>query len=250
MTSVPITTLLVDDAPDVRTLLRIALSARGGFEVLGEVGTATEAVRLAGELRPDVVVLDLGLPDLEAREVMGRVRRASPTSKVVIFSASAADPWFEERAAGYVVKDAGVEDLVDLLATVGATQSHDEAALELPDDVLSVGEARSVVRDLLERWGYRDLVDDAELVVSELVTNAIVHAGSSCAVIVSRGEGSVRIEVEDHGPGLPDQQSPHWNAEGGRGLMIVSALSTAWGIQAEERSKSVWVELSERTREA
>jgi CheY-like chemotaxis protein len=240
-----ITTLLVDDAPDVRMMLRIALRGRGGFDVIGEADTAARAVELATELRPDVVVLDLGLPDLDAREVMGRIRRASPTSRVVVFSGRVSDrPWFEQRAAGYVVKGADLEDLIDLLSDVGAEQTHDEAALELPDDVLSVGEARGVVRDLLERWGYRELIDDAELVVSELVTNAVVHADSGCAVIVNRGEGGIRIEVQDQGPGWPDQQSPAAGAETGRGLMIVSALSTAWGIQAAERSKSVWVELT------
>lgn len=244
----PITTLLVDDAPDVRTMLRIALRSRGGFEVVGEAETAAGAVELASELRPDVVVLDLGLPDLEeAREVLGRIRRASPTSRVVVFSGRETDrPWFEQRAAGYVVKGADLDDLMDLLERVGADQSHDHAALELPDDVLSVGEARGVVRDLLERWGYRELIDDAELVVSELVTNAVVHAETGCAVIVNRGEGGIRIEVQDQGPGWPDPQSPGAGAEGGRGLMIVSALSTAWGIQAVDRSKRVWVELSMR----
>lgn len=243
----PITTLLVDDAPDVRTMLRVALRGRGGFEIVGEAETATAAVEKATALRPDVVVLDLGLPDLEAREVVGRMRRASPTSRVVIFSGNETDrPWFEQRAAGYVVKNAGIDDLIDLLEKVGAEQTHDEGSLELPDDVLSVGEARAVVRDLLELWGYRDLVDDAELVVSELVTNVVVHADSGCAVIVNRGEGGVRIEVQDQGSGWPDLQAPNASAEAGRGLMIVSALSTAWGIQAADRSKSVWVELSAR----
>jgi DNA-binding NarL/FixJ family response regulator len=61
-------------------MLRIALRGRGRFEVVGEADTAAAAV--AAETRPDVVVRDLGLPDLEAREVIGRIRRASPTSRV------------------------------------------------------------------------------------------------------------------------------------------------------------------------
>ncbi|HEU4548006.1 MAG TPA: response regulator, partial [Microlunatus sp.] len=56
--------LLVDDVIAVRSLLRTALRVRGGFEVLGEAGDGGEAVRLAGSLQPDLIVLDLGLPDI------------------------------------------------------------------------------------------------------------------------------------------------------------------------------------------
>jgi anti-sigma regulatory factor (Ser/Thr protein kinase)/CheY-like chemotaxis protein len=241
----PITTLLVDDASDIRTLLRIALRSRGGFEVVGEAESGAAAIDLAALLRPDVIVLDLGLPDLAARDLLGRLRRVSPTSSIVIFSGSDTDrPWFEQRAAGYVVKDADIDHLVDVLLDVGTAQEHHEAALELSGDVIAAREARAVVRDVLGRWGYRELIDDATLVVSELVTNAVEHARSTCAVILNRSEGGVRIEVRDQGPGSPSLQPPSDTAEGGRGLMIVSALATAWGTQATPYAKSVWVELS------
>ena len=78
--------LLVDDVVDVRRLLRTALRFRGGFEVIGEASDGGEAVQLADSLRPDVVVLDLGLPDIAGREVLSRIRERSPQSKVVVFS--------------------------------------------------------------------------------------------------------------------------------------------------------------------
>jgi CheY-like chemotaxis protein/anti-sigma regulatory factor (Ser/Thr protein kinase) len=242
---VTIRTLLVDDAPDVRTLLRIALRARGGFEVVGEAETGAEATRLAGQLRPDVVVLDLGLPDLTARDLLAQIRRQSPTSRIVIFSGNESDrAWFEKRSSRYVVKDSALDDLLDTLTEVGATQAHDHAVVELPHDMVAVREARAVVRELLDRWGYDELVDDAALVVSELVTNAFEHTASSCAVVVNRSGGGVRIEVRDEGPGTPDPQPPSATAEGGRGLMIVSALATAWGVDSIPPTKSVWVELA------
>lgn len=237
--------LLVDDEPGIRTILRMALRMHGGFEVVGEASTGEEAARLAGQLRPDVVVLDLALPDLSPKHVLIRVRQASPTSRIVVFSGGDSErPWFEQRADGYVVKDDDLDHLVDVLAQVGRDQEHVHAALELPPDLLAPAEARVVVRRLLERWGYRDLVDDATLVVSELVANAVEHADEASVVLLNRGEGGLRIEVRDQGPGVLAEQPGSGTAERGRGLMIVSALASSWGVHTEERSKTVWVELA------
>jgi DNA-binding NarL/FixJ family response regulator len=244
---VSIRTLIVDDAPDVRTMLRIALRARGGFDIVGEATNGVEAAALAGSLRPDIVVLDLGLPDLPAKDLLGRIRRQSPTSRVVIFSGSETDrPWFEARSAGYVVKGSELDHLVDVLADAGATQAHEEAEVDLPHDVIAARHARAVVRDLLQHWGFHDLVEDAVLVASELVTNAVEHTHSSCAMVVNRSGGGVRIEVCDDGGGSPDPQPPSTTAEGGRGLMIVSALARAWGVDSAPPTKTVWVELAAR----
>jgi DNA-binding NarL/FixJ family response regulator len=236
--------LLVDDEPAVRTILRSALRVRGGFEVVGEAATGDDAARLAGQLRPDVVVLDLALPDLAPRHVLVRTRRASPTSRIVVFSGSDSErSWFEERAEGYVVKDAELDQLVGVLEEVGR-QQHDRAVLELPPDLLAPAEARAVLRDLLPKWGYQELIDDATLVVSELVANAVEHAEPASVVVVDRG-GVLRIEVRDQGEGDPVATPAASGAERGRGLMIVSALATSWGVRAGDRSKTVWVELGQ-----
>lgn len=240
-----VTVLLVDDAPDVRSVLRMALRFRGGFEVVGEAATAAEASELAGRLRPDVIVLDLGLPDLTGKDLLTRVRRTAPTSRIVIFSGIDADrTWFERRSAGYVLKDAELDQLLDLLASVGTSQTHDEGAVDLPRELVAVREARDVVRELLERWSLDDLVDDAALVVTELVGNAVAHARSSCQLAVARSANGVRIEVQDHGAGTPEPQPQDLESEHGRGLLIIAALSTAWGIDEAPGGKTVWVELS------
>jgi CheY-like chemotaxis protein len=242
-----ITTLLVDDAPDIRELLRVALRARGGFDVVGETGTGAEAVRLARTLRPDVVVLDLGMPDVTDKELLADLRRESPTTRIVIFSGSDTDrAWFEQRSEGYVLKGSRLADLIDVLADADTSPDRDQAVLELPHDVVAVREARALVRQLLLDWGYDDLIDDATLVVSELVTNAVAHTRSNFAVVVNRSGGGVRIEVRDQGPGTPDPKPFSDSAEDGRGLMIVSALASAWGVDTAPPSKTVWVELSTR----
>jgi anti-sigma regulatory factor (Ser/Thr protein kinase) len=104
------------------------------------------------------------------------------------------------------------------------------AVFRLPADRTSVGTLRRDSRSALDRWGLPDGVcDDVVLVVSELVTNAIVHAVSDVVVCRLLGGGSeVRVEVGSEGHSAPrtDLRPP---GEGGRGLVVVEALSTAWG---------------------
>ncbi len=118
---VPIRVLLVDDVVEVRRLVRTSLRFRGGFEVVGEAADGAEAVRLASQLRPDVVVLDLGLPDIAGREVLTRVRAAAPGSKVVVFSGLEIldRTWIADQGASFVLKDADLGYLVELLESVG-----------------------------------------------------------------------------------------------------------------------------------
>lgn len=237
------TTVIVDDVTDIRTLIRVALRVRGGFDVVGEAGTGARAVELARKLSPELIVLDLGLPDLAAEHVVTQIRQASPTSRIVIFSGVDTDrTWFEQRASGYVHKDTDIAQLVDLLVAV--TSAPDETTLELPADVLSARDARTAVSRVLRQWGYADLVDDASLVVTELVTNAVLHARSACAVVLSRSGGGVRIEVTDRGAGDVAVTNQRPTGEHGRGLIIVSAVATAWGTETSAADKRVWVELS------
>lgn len=237
--------LLVDDDPAMLTVLRTLLRARGRVEVVGEAGTGDDAVRLAADLHPDVVVLDLVLPNLAPRELLAGVRRASPTSGIVIFSGAETDrSWFEFRSDGYVMKGSDLDQLLDLVEEVGSGPQTDRAVLDLPETQFAPAEARTAIRDVLARWGFHDLIDDASLVVSELVGNAVEHARTACVVVLNRAEGGLRIEVTDQGEADPVAQSVGADAERGRGLMIVSHLATAWGVQRDSQSKSVWVEIS------
>ncbi|WP_406730855.1 SpoIIE family protein phosphatase [Streptomyces sp. NBC_01794] len=113
----------------------------------------------------------------------------------------------------------------------------------------SVATARAFVRDTLQGWGYADVVDDAVVLTSELVTNAVVHAGTSADVLCLRTEDGVRVEVADRYPereipiqgtglslGSPDR-------ENGRGLLLCAALASRWGIEYTPTYKQVWFQL-------
>ncbi|MFF3766853.1 SpoIIE family protein phosphatase [Streptomyces sp. NPDC001922] len=118
----------------------------------------------------------------------------------------------------------------------------------------SVAVARAFVRDTVQGWGLSDIVDDAVVLTSELVTNAVVHAGTAADVLCLRTDQGVRIEVADRYPEreLPLQNSrshiAHPDREGGRGLLLCGALATCWGVEYTPTHKQVWfqLDLSER----
>ncbi|MEW2403505.1 SpoIIE family protein phosphatase [Streptomyces sp. NPDC046862] len=113
----------------------------------------------------------------------------------------------------------------------------------------SVATARSFVRDTLQGWGFADIVDDAVVLTSELVTNAVVHAGTSADVLCLRSDDGVRIEVADRYPEreIPLQTTPinmgSPDREGGRGLQLCAALAGRWGVEYTPTHKQVWFQL-------
>jgi serine phosphatase RsbU (regulator of sigma subunit)/anti-sigma regulatory factor (Ser/Thr protein kinase) len=91
-----------------------------------------------------------------------------------------------------------------------------------------------------------DLVDDVQLLVTELVTNALLHAGPPVTLRVAQTGDKVRLEVEDPGHALPVQVSRSGQSMTGRGLSLVSALSSSWGVDPSPGGgKVVWAELSD-----
>jgi anti-sigma regulatory factor (Ser/Thr protein kinase) len=125
--------------------------------------------------------------------------------------------------------------------------SHD--AFHLAAQSAAVGEARRRVRTRLREWGADDAVcDDAGLIVSELFTNAVRYSGSDkVACAVSLTAGLVHLEVADQGYGItvPHAKAATPDAEGGRGLLLVGALSSAWGVRTpgDGSGRVVWAEI-------
>lgn len=238
--------LLVDDVADVRRLVRIALRYHGGFDVVGEARAGLQAVELATELQPDIVLLDLNLPDLAGRDVLTRVREVAPRARVVVFTGTDSEDrdYFEQHTAGYVLKDAELGYLLDLLEDVGRGGELNESA-SFGRELESVPRARDFTRRTLTGWGVAG-VDEALLVVTELAGNAVLHARSSYDVRLSRStQGVLRIEVSDDGAGTPEPQPFSTTAESGRGIVLVSAIATSWGIDTEGRTgKVTWAELA------
>ena len=107
----------------------------------------------------------------------------------------------------------------------------------------SVGRARRLVAAAISASGHDDLVDVATLLVSEVVTNAVLHAGTEIRLRCQQTSTGIRFEVFDQSPLLPAIR--HYDAEAmtGRGLGMVSALATSWGVDSEDDGKTLWFEL-------
>jgi len=115
--------------------------------------------------------------------------------------------------------------------------------------------ARRFVRDTLQAWvvsgadGGHGLVDDAVLLTSELVTNAVVHAGTPVQVTCRLADGAVEIVVSDGHPGrlvpeAPEREAVPSERTGGRGLLLPAALASAWGVAYGRAGKAVWFRLA------
>ncbi len=126
--------MVVDDHPIMRTGLRDALEASGRFDVVGEAGDGEEAVRVAGEVKPEVVVMDVMMPNKDGVDACREVMELLPGARVLMLTASTKmDAVIEAVAAGatgYLQKHTRTDDLVAAVVDVA------EGRLQIPDAVI------------------------------------------------------------------------------------------------------------------
>jgi len=133
-------------------------------------------------------------------------------------------------------------------AALSAAQPPLRARAYLPLGVDAPAAARGMVALACRRWGVERLSAYAELVVSELVTNAVTHAGSELEVVVVLDDGELNLLVRDHCRDLPQLPTsrlhgPSGQRLGGLGLMLVENLAVAWGTTFRAHGKTVWARL-------
>ncbi|MEU8708287.1 SpoIIE family protein phosphatase [Streptomyces sp. NPDC048565] len=112
-----------------------------------------------------------------------------------------------------------------------------------------IASARQQLRELLHDWGDAEQVDSAELMVSEMSTNVLVHTDGDALLVAEvtgeRGRRRLRVEVADTSDELPHKRRPGEMASSGRGLMLMEMLADVWGVDPRGEGKSIWFELYE-----
>ena len=244
--------LLVDDAEDLRRVVRLALERDPIFSVVGEAADGDAGVRAAEEHQPDVILLDLDMPGTSGLDVLPALRSAVPAAQVVILSglprAAAEAPARAAGAVGYLEKGIPARRLVDeliavagVLETVGGVLAQQRATLA--DDESAPRAARSFVNESLQRWDCEDRLGTVALLTTELVTNAILHARSEPEVSVHLQRDRIRVEVADQSRELPRRRNAAPEDTSGRGLQLLADLSSSWGVDPHPDGKVVWFEV-------
>ncbi|MFD4605904.1 SpoIIE family protein phosphatase [Streptomyces sp. NPDC058464] len=133
------------------------------------------------------------------------------------------------------------DDVALLVARTRALDADHVATLDLPSDPVVVSEARAFASDLLAAWGLEEMTFTTELVVSELVTNAIRY-GKSPIQLRMILESTVTCEVSDASGTAPHLRRARTFDEGGRGLLLVAQLTERWGTRHNREGKVIWAE--------
>ncbi|MEV4065367.1 ATP-binding protein [Nonomuraea dietziae] len=163
------------------------------------------------------------------------------------FSAPAITPACGRRQSqadglGWLIRD-GLTAVARALAWRASAGGRAHTALwRLAPELVSVPRSRRLTRARLARWGLRD--QTAELLVSELVANAVRHGRGPVLLTLSAQDGLLRCEVGDAGDTLPEMRPALEDDENGRGLFLLDLLSCCWGANRTPAGKVVWFELS------
>ena len=153
------TVLIVDDHPLFREGLKSLIGRHSGFEVVGEAENGKQGIKKAKKLRPDLVVMDLSLPDQSGIDVTRRIRSMLPETRIMILSMHSKIDYitkaFQAGACGYVVKESATERLVECLKTISKGDYFLDTSLshKVVKNLMKSGEKEAKITDA----GYKTL---------------------------------------------------------------------------------------------
>jgi NarL family two-component system response regulator LiaR len=217
--------MIADDHAIVRKGIRALLSEAEGFEVVGEAGDGQQAVRMAEETRPDVILMDLLMPLMDGIEATRQITRRHPEARVLVLTSFAADnkvfPAIKAGAVGYLLKDSSPDELVRAIRQVqrGEPSLHPAiarkllqevahpAALEPAPEALTAREM-AVLRLVAQGLSNQEIAD--KIAVSEPTVRAHVSRILGKLHLASRTQAAlyaVREGLDDAGDTAADANS-------------------------------------------
>ncbi|MEV6378384.1 SpoIIE family protein phosphatase [Streptomyces sp. NPDC051773] len=229
---------------------RCAMAAAGPFTpaLVDPDGTVTfpelpEGPALGVDQQP-FEALELDLPEGTVIALHTDGLLAGASREVLCRALARPEPSLErhaQRVLDSLAPARPTDDVALLLARTRRLPSHRVASWELPADPALVAEARKTTTRQLGAWGLDELAFTTELIVSELVTNAIRHAAGPIRLRLVL-ERTLTCEVFDGGATAPHLRHPRTTDEGGRGLFLISQFTQRWGTRFLPEGKVIWAE--------
>lgn len=191
--------LLADDHKILRQGLRTLLEQETDIQIVGEAENGRSSVRLAGELTPDIVIMDVAMPDLNGIDATRRITEAQPSARVLALSMHSDGRYvrgmLQAGARGYILKDCAAEELTRAIRTVMANQIY-----------VSPGVTGTIVNDYVRQLSSSDAGETATLTRREREVLQLLAEGGSTAQIAGQLHLSVKT-VETHRKHIMDKLS-------------------------------------------
>ncbi|WP_415952818.1 PAS domain S-box protein [Streptomyces sp. KLOTTS4A1] len=210
---------------------------------LGVGGIPHQQTRTAVQPGATLVLYTDGLIETPGSDIEHRIAELTRTLDTAFVTADGLEAVADRVLAALRPDPEGHDDDVTLLLARLPAAPLGTATLDLPASPCAVGDGRSFLTKTLMAWDCAHLTDDARLLVSEVLTNAVLHAKGPLRLHLRHSDTELTVEITDRSPHLPRPRLAALEDQSGRGLLLVDTLAHSWGVRPTDDGKSTWFTL-------